>query len=292
MSVPPFNRSSGSDRTQPNRDEPEGKAKRPFQLPKGRSDQSVNQKGSQPQPNQQNEEPISYQGQPAQKRSSSSTTSKGDQKNNKGEIGQESSGVEIPQVSEKEEKEDGKKFTKKDKSELLQAELASQQQTQVFYSQADKGEISQIQKVEMGKVIAMIQKMVDQIATGQVGQTQHTTLQLKGADIPQLFNGATVNITQTERGLIIQFDKFQTPQQENAALNLVRSNQQALESLMRGLADRNMTIAQMNIGSHNIALPRIETPFLFQAPGSEQGGYQDQERQQREGRQQQEEEER
>lgn|GEM_PF-6378441 len=112
---------------------------------------------------------------------------------------------------------------------------------------------------QVSQVAQLIQKTVESMRIGQVGGKDFASLELKtNENVPQAFAGAHLTVSYEANQITIHFDHFMTPQQENTAINLVEKNKEQLVQMMQSLNAKNIQIAELSLGSHVVALPRIE----------------------------------
>lgn len=236
MSVPPFNRSSGN--TKPNSDnEPHevqgNNGQKKFSLPQTKSRQNNGQKNNQLKAEEEREEAQGIFG--------------------------------LAKKGKGDEKEEKKKQSKQDED----AQLQISEQVKIGIEQSLELPSGQVQKVDVTKISEIILRMVDKMATAEIGKSQLTSLELKESNVPQAFLGSTITLLQSDEGMVIKFDNFQSPQQEAIAMMTIKNNPQALEQLMRSLGNKDISVSQIQVGQNNIALPRLDTPLAFQSPSSE-----------------------
>ncbi|MCB1180440.1 MAG: DUF5421 family protein [Chlamydiia bacterium] len=134
---------------------------------------------------------------------------------------------------------------------------------------------------DVAKITGIIKALVDKLYSGVIEGKKVTGMELKATnEIPEAFRGIQLTITETDRGLVINFSNFSNETQANAALRLVQGNQGQLVQLVNALQGKNIQLASIQIGNTNLQLQ--------QTPGQEgaayfQQGEGDQQRQQGEG---------
>ncbi len=153
------------------------------------------------------------------------------------------------------------------------------------------GEAASIQTSQASASVAAIGKLIQSVVTelriGQVGGKDFTTMNLttKAGEIPEAFAGSNLTLSYQANSLIIHFDNFMTPQQQNNAITLVEKNKEQLLDMMQALQAKNINIQEMSIGKHVVNLPRVEPlPPPFQpSRGAETETRQQREHQERGG---------
>jgi len=180
-------------------------------------------------------------------------------------------------VKEKEKEEEKKK---KVLADVTYAEAPKELKQGVAMGAEVKGaeKVATLTPAEaMGKITQLIQNMATEMRVGTVGGQNFVSLTLgKGPEVPQVFTDAHLTINVQPGGLVIQFDRFSSPQNEQTAIFIVEQNKEQLEDMMRVLAAKNIQVAQLNIGAHQVALPRIEPlppPFQPAAPTGAEGRF-------------------
>lgn len=127
----------------------------------------------------------------------------------------------------------------------------------------------------------LIERLVTDLKIGQIGGRDFASLNLSKSEVPEAFAGSNLTLSYQMDGLTIHFDNM-TPQQINNAINLIEKNQEQLLDLVRALQGKNINLHELSIGSHVIALPRVQPlPPPFQ-PSQAGAGETRQEREQRE----------
>lgn len=154
---------------------------------------------------------------------------------------------------------------------------------------AEKGQ-SAIQSAEAKASVAAIGKLIQSTVTdlkiGQIDGKNFASMNLSNAgEIPQAFAGSNLTLSYQAGALIIHFDNFMSPQQENQAITLVEKNKEQLLEMVQTLQAKNITVHEMTIGTHVVALPRVEPlPPPFQSVQTGLGQTrQEREQQQEEG---------
>lgn len=165
------------------------------------------------------------------------------------------------------------KKTKEIKEEIEAASAAVDQHLQAqedAQAEAASGaqEIGNVEaKNNIAKVSELIMKMVDQFQVGAIGGKDFASLHLKSSSqVPDFLENTTLTLTQTSEGVIIRFSNFQDPQQEAAALLAIQSNKQQLAQLSLNLSQKNLTIADLQVGNHSInvrEITQLEPPPFF-----------------------------
>jgi Family of unknown function (DUF5421) len=141
-------------------------------------------------------------------------------------------------------------------------------------------------KTEVAQIGQLIQNMVESMRVGQVDGKDFATVELKReAEMPRAFVGSHLTISYEANGISIHFDNFMTPQQQNSAITLIEKNKEQLMNMMQALNAKNIQVRELSIGTHTIALPRIEPlPPPFQPPPSAEAETRQQQRRQDQGR--------
>lgn len=188
----------------------------------------------------------------------------------------------LPEKKDKEEETKKKNLFEiaaegqKVKQELAQEKMEALKGVEKMGSIEAKSQVSQIGR--------LIQQMVESMRVGTAGGKEFASLTLaKDQTVPQAFAGSNLSLSFQEKGLVIRFDNFTTPQQEQLAINMVEQNKEQLAQMIQALQAKNIQIAELNIGDRKISLPRIEPlppPFAAFEPeapsprreGGEQGG--------------------
>jgi len=112
---------------------------------------------------------------------------------------------------------------------------------------------------EVSKIAKLIQQTVETMHIGQVGESHFASLNLKTtAEIPAAFAGSNLTISYQENGIVIHFDNFMTPQQQNNAITLVEQHKEQLQEMIQALSSKNIQVAEMSIGAYTVALPRVQ----------------------------------
>lgn len=172
------------------------------------------------------------------------------------------------------EKKEEKPTKKKDLFDLAAGETKAKAIKEEI-SEGQKLEAEELQKLEaaegktqISQIGQLIQKMVDAMQIGSVGGKDFASINLSTEpDVPEVFAGSNLTLSFQENGLVIRFDNFMTPQQEQNALTLVERNKEQLLDMIQNLQVKNIQVAEFNIGDRPIALPAIEPPPPpFQAP--------------------------
>ncbi len=142
-------------------------------------------------------------------------------------------------------------------------------------------------KAAVDAVGKLISTMVADMKVGQVGGKDFASMTLSNtAEVPQAFAGSNLTLSYQDNALVIHFDNFMTPQQENTAITMVEKNKEQLLEMVQALQAKNITVHEMSIGKHVVALPRAEPlppPFQpLEAGAGETRREADQQRQRRE----------
>lgn len=181
---------------------------------------------------------------------------------------------------------------KKGLFDLTGKEMAIQQKQQEVSQELKMGEVSAEKTAgieataQINQVSQLIQKMVETMRIGQIDGKDFASVDLKkGPEVPQAFAGSNLSVSYQANGINIRFDNFMTPQQQNSAINLVEKNKEQLLEMVQALNAKNIQVNELTIGTHSIALPRVEPlPPPFQTPpGAEGETRQQQQRGDREG---------
>jgi len=128
-------------------------------------------------------------------------------------------------------------------------------------------------KASVQAISRLIQNVVAEMRVGQIDGKDFTSMNLSttSADIPEAFSGSNLTLSYQANALVIHFDNFMTPQQENNAITLVEKNKEQLLEMVQTLQAKNINIQEMSIGKHIVSLPRVETlppPFQPTEAGS------------------------
>lgn len=152
-----------------------------------------------------------------------------------------------------------------------QAEVRELQQEIEQQRAAETKEASAISatqtKAAMQVVSQMIQRLVAQMRIGQIDAKNFASLDLKASpEIPEAFAGSNLTLSYEANSLVIHFDNFMTPQQQNNAINMIEKNKEQLLEMVQALQAKNITLHELSIGKHVIQLPRVQPlPPPFQA---------------------------
>jgi hypothetical protein len=178
-------------------------------------------------------------------------------------------------VKEKDEGEEKLMSKKKGLFDLTGQEANIQAKQQQLHQQdveaagAKASDISAVEaQAQVSQVSKIIQDMVAGMRVGQVEGQDFASMQLKqSAEVPPAFAGSNLTLSFQENGLTIRFDNFMTPQQQNTAINLVEQNKDQLQQMVQALNAKNIQVAELSIGTHTVAIPRVEPlPPPFQPP--------------------------
>lgn len=121
-------------------------------------------------------------------------------------------------------------------------------------------------QASVAKIADLITTMVDRVGIGTIGGKSYASLDLKASpEVPDFFAGATLTLTQTDRGLNIQFTNM-TTQQQQAAVTAIEQNKQQLAQLQLNLQARNITLANLQIGDRIITLPQVQPTKPIEPP--------------------------
>ncbi len=135
---------------------------------------------------------------------------------------------------------------------------------------------------QINQISALIQRTVESMQIGKVGETQFARLNLKenATEIPTAFAGTNMTVSYELNSLKIHFDNFMTPQHQNEAISLVEKNKEQLQQMVDNLQSKNIQVTELLIGSHTVGLPRAQAlPPPFQAPATAQAESEQRERQ-------------
>lgn len=156
---------------------------------------------------------------------------------------------------------------KEDKSDIGGEAVKEMKQ---FVSQEQKVAIAKIEQLSPSELKAQIsqinQLILSTVESMRVGESI-TDLTLKAGQVPEYFEGGTLTLSyDVNNALIIHFDNIQ---QQDAAIALVEKNKEQLQQLVQALHAKNIQVAELSIGNHKVALPRVEPlPPPFQPPPS------------------------
>jgi hypothetical protein len=173
----------------------------------------------------------------------------------------------------------------------LAAEEMIMQDKQQSLSQELKAESTKVEEVTATRAVAqvnqigqLVQQMVETMRVGQIDGQDFASLDLKQSpQVPEAFAGSNLTISYQENGIVIKFDNFMTPQQQNTAITLVEKNKEQLQGMIQALAQKNIQVTEFSIGTHVVALPRVTpTPPPFQ-PEAALRAETEQQRREREG---------
>lgn len=176
----------------------------------------------------------------------------------------------------KQEKQEEKKKGLFDIASEVKEMRQEVQQQQAEETKADRTEAISA-KEQVTQIGQLIQKMVTQMQVGAVGGKDFARMTLaESRDVPQAFAGSNLTLSYQDNGLIIRFDNFMTPQQQQNALLLIENNKDQLTQMIQSLQAKNIQVAELNIGDRTISLPKIEPlppPFQPSEPaGAETRG--------------------
>lgn len=121
-------------------------------------------------------------------------------------------------------------------------------------------------KATVNSVGQLVQRLVTQMKVGENFASMNLT---NSTEVPEAFAGSNLTLSYQENALVIHFDNFMTPQQENNAFMLVEKNNEQLVQMVQALQAKNINISELSIGNHMVTLPRVEAlPPPFQPPPS------------------------
>jgi hypothetical protein len=148
--------------------------------------------------------------------------------------------------------------------------VSQQMKTQAAAAGAVTGAEAVAQVRQIGQ---LVQKTVESMQIGQVGEAHFTRLNLKtSAEVPVAFAGSNLTVSYQQNGVVIKFDNFMSPQQENNAITLVEKNKEQLQDMVQALSSKNIQVTELSIGNHTIALPRVQPlPPPFQPTAAPRG---------------------
>ncbi|MFZ0564619.1 MAG: DUF5421 family protein [Chlamydiales bacterium] len=228
-------------------------------------------------------------GVPPTRRPHSPPPSKGRDDKERGPEGTSQKKFRLPDRKDVGEKDTGKKeleqkeeksVKKKNLFDLAAAEGEGKaKQIKEEISEGQQVEAEELQKLEAGEAKSqvsqigqLIQKMVDRMQIGTVGGKDFASIDLSSElDVPETFAGSNLTLSFQENGLVIRFDNFMSPQQEQDALIMVEKNKEQLLALVQNLQAKNIQVAEFNIGNRSVTLPVIEpqpSPFKPTPPPS------------------------
>lgn len=104
----------------------------------------------------------------------------------------------------------------------------------------------------------LITRLVTDLKIGQMDGKNFANMNLTGTDVPESFAGSNLTLSYTSNALSIHFDNFMTPQDQNTAVNLVEKNKEQLVDMIESLRSKGITVEEMSIGNHSVALPHVE----------------------------------
>ncbi len=180
-----------------------------------------------------------------------------------------SSGRNEPEESKRSKKEfklPDKKQEKQDQGSGAETGVKELKQSVEDQKKAELTKASEVQSSQAQAAVKavgqLIQRMVSEMRVGE----NFANMTLSKGDVPEAFQGSNLTISYQENALVIRFDNFMTPQQENNALTLVEKNKEQLQEMLQTLQAKNITVHELSIGNQKIALPRVEAlPPPFQA---------------------------
>lgn len=168
----------------------------------------------------------------------------------------------LPNKTGKKEEEEKKKTLFALAQEVM-AEQGKQQHFSAEMQKVEKGEAIAPKEAaaQVAKISQLVLSLVDSLHVAEVGGKGLALLNLKdSSDVPAPFAGSTISLTQQDEGLIIHFDNFADPQQQNLAITLVEKNKEQLEDMIQALNAKNIQVAELSLGEHVITLPRVIPP--------------------------------
>jgi hypothetical protein len=192
------------------------------------------------------------------------------------------------QVSEKEEQLQKQKglFDLAGQEAVLQEKQQSLSQT-LKSEDIKTSEVSATEaKAQVTQIGQIIQKTVESMRIGQLEGKDLATLELKKtADVPSAFQGSNLTVSYAANGVKIHFDNFMSPQQQNTAITLVEKNKDQLQQMVQALNAKHIQVTELSIGTHTVALPRVEPlPPPFQPSAAAETETRQQREGQKEGR--------
>jgi Family of unknown function (DUF5421) len=145
----------------------------------------------------------------------------------------------------------GKEALLQDKQQRLAQEVKAEAAT--------VGEVTSTEAVaQVRQVDQLIQKMVESMRVGQIDGQDYASLELKkSAEVPEAFAGSNLTVSYHDNGIVIRFDNFMTPQQQNTAITLVEQNKEQLQQMVQTLNAKNIQVNELTIGEHTVALPKV-----------------------------------
>jgi len=198
---------------------------------------------------------------PASRRPSSSPPSKG----RPDEAKESEKTFKLPPKKDHIEAKEEEHPKKKGLFDIAQEEMKLQDKQQNL-SQELKAETVKANEVtateavsQVNQVSQLIQRMVETMRIGQIDGKDYASLDLKSSSqVPPAFAGSNLTVSYQANGIVIHFDNFMTPQQQNTAINLVEKNKEQLQQMVQSLNSKNIQIAELSIGTHTVTLPRVE----------------------------------
>lgn len=161
--------------------------------------------------------------------------------------------------------------------------------------EADQGTMGEIEGIDKAATTAsqtpvstvgqLILAMVDKMQVGTVEGKNFASMDISTeANVPEAFAGSHLTLSFEENGLVIHFDNFDSPQQEQNAINLIENNKEQLTQMLQALQTKNIQLTEFNVGNQSITLPRVEPlpPPLQPTPRPPTGGEAERERGERE----------
>lgn len=197
---------------------------------------------------------------PASRRSSSTPPSKG--RPDEGKSGKE---FKLPPKKEHVEAKEEEQQKKKGLFEIAADEMRMQEKQQGLSEEMKTEALSESSATatqavsEVTQVSQLIQRMVGTMRIGQLDGQDFASMNLKrSSEVPEAFTGSNLTLSYHANGLVIRFDNFMSPQQQNTAITLVEKNKDQLQQMVQALHAKNIQVAELTIGTHTVVLPRIE----------------------------------
>lgn len=169
-----------------------------------------------------------------------------------------------------EKKKEGKGDGQKEEAAIAADVAASKVQSQIKEEGATASAIAATQKSEAAshatQIAEMIHKMCQTLQVGQVGGKDFVSADLKASEVPSYLAGVNMTVTQTDKGIVVQFSQFATPYQQTNAIFAIEQNKEALSALVDNLQARNISLAELQIGNHMVTLPTPTTVVTAPSP--------------------------
>lgn len=196
--------------------------------------------------------------------STPSSSSSGSPEKSRRSDGRKEFNIKGRDADEKEKEQSSMTKKEEDEGEKSAAQILEKVMTEMgeyakgLTTEEVKGLTKAEAQVATAKVAEIIQKMVAGLQVGTIGGKDFASVDLKGTqDVPDFLKNTSLTLTQTTEGLIIRFSNFESPQQQAQAIYAIEQNKEQLQQLMANLQQKNIAIADLQIGNHSITLPKV-----------------------------------